>query len=74
MKPVGYEEGQSYPTILWLHGGPASQFNWGYNDTAQLFAANGYAVIMPNPAALPDTVLNLLTVQSLPGARMITTM
>ena len=49
MKPVGYEEGQSYPTILWLHGGPASQFNWGYNDTAQLFAANGYAVIMPNP-------------------------
>ncbi len=49
VKPVGYEEGQSYPTILWLHGGPASQFNWGYNDTAQLFAANGYAVIMPNP-------------------------
>ena len=49
VKPVGYEEGQSYPTILWLHGGPASQFNWGYNETAQLFAANGYAVIMPNP-------------------------
>ena len=49
VKPVGYEEGQSYPAILWLHGGPASQFNWGYNDTAQLFAANGYAVIMPNP-------------------------
>jgi dipeptidyl aminopeptidase/acylaminoacyl peptidase len=49
VKPVGYEEGRSYPTILWLHGGPASQFNWGYNDTAQLFAANGYAVIMPNP-------------------------
>ena len=49
MKPVGYKEGQSYPTILWLHGGPASQFNWGYNDTAQLFAANGYAVVMPNP-------------------------
>jgi dipeptidyl aminopeptidase/acylaminoacyl peptidase len=49
VKPVGYQEGQRYPTILWLHGGPASQFNWGYNDTAQLFAANGYAVIMPNP-------------------------
>ncbi|MEC7125873.1 MAG: S9 family peptidase, partial [Pseudomonadota bacterium] len=29
VKPIGYEEGQSYPTILWLHGGPASQFNWG---------------------------------------------
>ncbi|MEC8586738.1 MAG: S9 family peptidase [Pseudomonadota bacterium] len=49
VKPIGYEEGQSYPTILWLHGGPASQFNWGYNETAQLFAANGYAVVMPNP-------------------------
>ena len=49
VKPVGYEIGTRYPTILWLHGGPASQFNFGYNDTAQLFAANGYAVIMPNP-------------------------
>jgi dipeptidyl aminopeptidase/acylaminoacyl peptidase len=49
VKPVGYQVGTRYPTILWLHGGPASQFNFGYNDTAQLFAANGYAVIMPNP-------------------------
>ncbi|MEC8740768.1 MAG: S9 family peptidase, partial [Pseudomonadota bacterium] len=49
VKPVDYQEGQSYPTILWLHGGPASQFNWSYNETAQLFAANGYAVILPNP-------------------------
>lgn len=49
VKPVGYEEGKRYPTILWLHGGPASQFSFSYRDTAQLFAANGYAVIMPNP-------------------------
>lgn len=49
VKPVGYEEGKRYPTILWLHGGPASQFSYSYHDTAQLFAANGYAVIMPNP-------------------------
>tara|TARA_B110000208_G_scaffold141036_1_gene170186 strand:+ start:1260 stop:3293 length:2034 start_codon:yes stop_codon:yes gene_type:complete len=49
VKPVGYETGTRYPTILWLHGGPASQFSFSYHDTAQLFAANGYAVIMPNP-------------------------
>lgn len=49
VKPADYEPGTRYPTILWLHGGPASQFNFGYNETAQLFAANGYAVIMPNP-------------------------
>ncbi len=24
VKPLGYEEGVRYPTILWLHGGPAS--------------------------------------------------
>jgi dipeptidyl aminopeptidase/acylaminoacyl peptidase len=47
--PVNYEKGQRYPTILWLHGGPAAQFDFAYNTTAQLFAANGYAVIMPNP-------------------------
>lgn len=49
VKPVGYQAGTRYPTILWLHGGPAAQFSFGYNDTAQLFAANGYAVILPNP-------------------------
>lgn len=49
VKPIGFEEGTRYPTILWLHGGPAAQFTFGYNETAQLFAANGYAVIMPNP-------------------------
>lgn len=49
VKPVGYQKGKRYPTILWLHGGPASQFSYSYRDTAQLFAANGYAVIMPNP-------------------------
>ena len=49
VKPVGYQAGTRYPTILWLHGGPASQFSFGYNDTAQFFAANGYAVILPNP-------------------------
>ncbi|MEM6300589.1 MAG: S9 family peptidase [Pseudomonadota bacterium] len=47
--PISYEEGQRYPTILWLHGGPASQFDFGFHTTAQLFAANGYAVILPNP-------------------------
>jgi dipeptidyl aminopeptidase/acylaminoacyl peptidase len=49
VRPLDYEEGVRYPTILWLHGGPASQFSYSYQETAQLFAANGYAVIMPNP-------------------------
>lgn len=49
VKPVGHDSSQRYPTILWLHGGPASQFSYSFSEVAQLFAANGYAVIMPNP-------------------------
>jgi len=49
VRPLNYEVGKKYPTILWLHGGPASQFTYSYSEVAQLFAANGYAVIMPNP-------------------------
>lgn len=49
VKPANFDPARKYPTILWLHGGPASQFSFNYSTTAQLFAANGYVVIMPNP-------------------------
>jgi dipeptidyl aminopeptidase/acylaminoacyl peptidase len=48
-KPIGYKENLQYPTILWIHGGPVSQFNFSFNFTAQLYAAQGYAVVMANP-------------------------
>ena len=47
--PPGYEEGERYPAILNIHGGPVGQFSWGYGFRAQYFAANGYVVIEPNP-------------------------
>lgn len=37
------------PGYLLIHGGPTGQYDRSFNDSAQLFAANGYAVIMPNP-------------------------
>ncbi|MEC8952422.1 MAG: prolyl oligopeptidase family serine peptidase, partial [Acidobacteriota bacterium] len=50
VKPVGYQEGQRYPLIVAIHGGPASadvlRFNGGYN--AQVYAGSGYAVLKPN--------------------------
>ncbi len=50
VKPVGYQEGQRYPLIVAIHGGPASadvlRFNGGYN--AQVYAGAGYAVLKPN--------------------------
>jgi dipeptidyl aminopeptidase/acylaminoacyl peptidase len=47
--PPGFERGRRYPTILWIHGGPQGQYDWGWDFDAQLFAANGYVVVMPNP-------------------------
>lgn len=48
--PVGYQEGQRYPLIVAIHGGPAGadvlSFNGGYG--AQSYAGAGYAVLKPN--------------------------
>ena len=49
VKPVGYVAGRRYPLILQIHGGPYGQFSFSYNRNAQLYAAHGYAVLMPNP-------------------------
>jgi len=37
------------PTILRIHGGPQSQFDYGFSFEWQLLAANGYAVVAANP-------------------------
>lgn len=48
--PVGYEQGERYPLIVAIHGGPAGadqlDFNGGYNS--QVYAGAGYAVLRPN--------------------------
>jgi len=49
VKPPGFSEGFRYPTLLRIHGGPVSQFDVAFNFEAQLFAANGYLVVMTNP-------------------------
>lgn len=47
--PAGYEEGKTYPAVLDIHGGPQSQYDWSFQYEGQLYAANGYVVIHPNP-------------------------
>ena len=47
--PPDFVEGQRYPTLLRIHGGPVSQFNHGFQFESQLFAANGYVVVRSNP-------------------------
>jgi dipeptidyl aminopeptidase/acylaminoacyl peptidase len=48
VKPLNYAGGR-VPTILRLHGGPQSQFDYGFTFEWQLLAANGYAVVAANP-------------------------
>ncbi|MCH8059354.1 MAG: S9 family peptidase, partial [Proteobacteria bacterium] len=47
--PPGYKKGKAYPGILMIHGGPQSQYDYGFDYEAQLLAAQGYVVVMPNP-------------------------
>lgn len=47
--PPGYDSHLTYPGILWIHGGPTSQYDFRFHNESQLFAANGYVVIRVNP-------------------------
>ncbi|MGH9743337.1 MAG: S9 family peptidase [Candidatus Acidiferrum sp.] len=48
-KPAGYDPAKKDPALLRPHGGPVGQYTASFDHTAQLFAANGYAVLLPNP-------------------------
>jgi dipeptidyl aminopeptidase/acylaminoacyl peptidase len=49
VKPPNFDPELRYPTILRVHGGPQSQYDFAFHFEAQLFAANGYVVTLPNP-------------------------
>jgi len=48
-KPLDYSPGKKVPTLLNPHGGPVGQYSASFYHLAQLYAANGYAVLLPNP-------------------------
>ncbi len=52
IKPLGYEEGQRYPLVVVVHGGPEAHHNDGwltsYSQWGQLLAARGYVSWYPN--------------------------
>jgi dipeptidyl aminopeptidase/acylaminoacyl peptidase len=51
VKPPGFNVSQKYPLLLLIHGGPQGEWgeSWTYRWNAQVFAAAGYVVVMPNP-------------------------
>ncbi len=48
-KPLDYVPGKKYPAILRPHGGPVWAYYAEFDHLPQLYAANGYAVLFPNP-------------------------
>lgn len=51
LRPPGVAAGTPVPTLLWIHGGPNAQDSHSldsYTMIAELLAAQGYAVLMPN--------------------------
>ena len=49
MKPYGYVAGKKYPMVLYIHGGPHSQYNEAWFDEFQNLAAQGMFVLFTNP-------------------------
>lgn len=51
VKPPGFEKNRKYPMLLLIHGGPQGAWGhaWSYRWNAQVLAAAGYVVAMPNP-------------------------
>ena len=51
VKPPNFDAHKKYPVKFLVHGGPQGAWGdeWSYRWNAELFAANGYVVIMVNP-------------------------
>ena len=49
MKPYGWQPGKKYPVVLYIHGGPHSQYGEGWFDEFQNLAAQGMYVLFTNP-------------------------
>ncbi len=51
IRPPGFDPAKRYPVKLLIHGGPQGAWgdSWSYRWNAELFAANGYVVVMINP-------------------------
>jgi dipeptidyl aminopeptidase/acylaminoacyl peptidase len=53
LKPVGYQAGRRYPTLVVAHGGPSgvtlNNFRIGGLEGGQVWAGQGWAVFYPNP-------------------------
>jgi len=49
VKPPDYVDGQQYPLLLEIHGGPYANYGERFSAEMQLYAAAGYLVLYTNP-------------------------
>ncbi len=50
VKPTSFDKSKKYPLILWIHGGPQSQFSYNFDNTTPFYlASKGYVVLLVNP-------------------------
>jgi len=49
MKPLGWQSGRTYPLVLYIHGGPHTQYGHVYFHEFQMLASQGYYVLFTNP-------------------------
>jgi dipeptidyl aminopeptidase/acylaminoacyl peptidase len=51
IRPPAFDPAKKYPLKFLMHGGPQGAWGdmWSYRWNAELFAANGYVVVMINP-------------------------
>jgi dipeptidyl aminopeptidase/acylaminoacyl peptidase len=54
VKPKDYQEGQRYPLLVVIHGGPSGVFSYGFTPRRgayplHAFAEQGYVLFLPNP-------------------------
>ncbi|MCR6655492.1 MAG: S9 family peptidase [Opitutus sp.] len=51
LKPPHFDASKKYPLVFWVHGGPQGAWNdgWSTRWNAQVWAAQGYVLALPNP-------------------------
>jgi dipeptidyl aminopeptidase/acylaminoacyl peptidase len=49
MKPRDFDASNKFPLVVEIHGGPATQYGYGFFHEMQLLTAEGYVVLFTNP-------------------------
>ena len=51
LRPPGFDPKRRHPLVFWVHGGPQGAFmdSWSTRWNAQVWAANGWVLALPNP-------------------------